>query len=286
MIAACWFTGKDILMQIPVPRKKNLRRSLTYAGAALLILVVTLYLALPVAALFFRIPPETFFAALGNPEVQSALYLSLITTTITLTVVVIVGTPFAYFHTRLDYPGKMIVDTLIDLPLVLPPAVAGVALLVLWGRVGFLGRYFNLFGISIAFTTTAVIMAQIFVASPFYLRQAKSLFAQLDPSYEQTAQTLGASPLRIFTLITVPLTAGGLVSGAVMTFGRALGEFGATIMFAGNLPGVSQTMPLAVYVGMESDFTIGIALSIMLVIISFAIMIAVRLIARKEGFNA
>lgn len=273
-------------MQEPVPKKKNFRRLLTYAGAAILILAVTLYLALPVAALFFRITPEFFFASLGNPQVTAALYLSFFTTTISLAIVIIVGTPFAYFHTRLDYPGKVIVDTLIDLPLVLPPAVAGVALLVLYGRVGFLGRYFNMFGISIAFTTTAVIMAQIFVASPFYLRQAKSLFGQLDPSYEQTARTLGASPLRIFALISVPLTAGGLVSGAVMTFGRALGEFGATIMFAGNLPGVSQTMPLAVYVGMESNFTIGIALSILLVIISFAIMIAVRLIARKEEFHA
>jgi molybdate transport system permease protein len=274
------------LMQIPVPKKRNLRRSLTYVLAAVLILAVTLYLALPVAALFFRIPPDIFFASLSNPEVISALYLSFFTTIITLAIVIVVGTPFAYFHTRLDYPGKVIVDALIDLPLVLPPAVAGVALLVLWGRVGLLGRYFNMFGISIAFTTTAVIMAQIFVASPFYLRQAKSLFSQLDPAYEQTARTLGASPLRIFALITVPLTAGGLVSGAVMTFGRALGEFGATIMFAGNLPGVTQTMPLAVYVGMESNYTIGLAISILLVIISFAIMIAIRLIARKEGFNA
>ncbi len=269
-------------MHQPIPKPKNFRRTLTYTGAAVLILVVTLYLALPVAALFFRITPELFLDSLSNPEVQSALFLSFLTTTISLAVVILVGTPFAYFHTRLDYPGKVIVDTLIDLPLVLPPAVAGVALLVLYGRVGLLGRYFNLFGISLAFTTTAVIMAQIFVASPFYLRQAKSLFAQLDPAYEQTARTLGASPLRIFALITVPLTAGGLVSGVVMTFGRALGEFGATIMFAGNLPGVSQTMPLAVYVGMESNFTIGLAISILLVIISFAIMIAVRLLARRE----
>jgi molybdate transport system permease protein len=142
-----------------------------------------------------------------------------------------------------------------------------------------------MFGISIAFTTLAVIIAQIFVASPFYLRQAKSLFEQLDPAYEQTARTLGASPLRIFALITLPLTASGLVSGAVMTFGRALGEFGATIMFAGNLPGVTQTMPLAVYVGMEGNFTVGLTISILLVVISFAIMIAVRLLSSKGAFH-
>jgi len=261
---------------------ENSRRTLAVIGAAFLIILVTFYLALPVAALFFRITPELFFSSLSDPEVQSALRLSLITSVISLGIVIIVGTPFAYFHSRTAYPGKMIVDTLIDLPLVLPPAVAGVALLVLYGRVGFIGRYLNLFGITLAFTTLAVIMAQIFVASPFYLRQAKSLFEQLDPAYEHTARTLGASPLRIFATITIPLTASGLVSGAVMTFGRALGEFGATIMFAGNLPGVTQTMPLAVYVGMEGNFIVGITISILLVLISFAIMIAVRILASRE----
>jgi molybdate transport system permease protein len=143
-----------------------------------------------------------------------------------------------------------------------------------------------MFGITLAFTTMAVIMAQIFVASPFYLRQAKSLFEQLDPAYEQTARTLGASQVRIFATITLPLTANGLVSGAVMTFGRALGEFGATIMFAGNLPGVTQTMPLAVYVGLEGNFNIGITISILLVLISFAIMIAFRCLATHEVRHA
>ena len=268
-------------------RRKNYRQRLTYLAAGILIAAVTLYLALPILALFLRVTPEMFFTALHDPDVISALWLSLITTSITLAVVILVGTPFAYFHCRYSYPGKVIVDTLIDLPLVLPPAVAGVALLVLYGRVGILGRYFNMFGISIAFTTLAVIMAQIFVASPFYLRQAKSLFEQLDPAYEQTAQTLGASSLRTLALVTLPMTAGGLVSGAVMTFGRALGEFGATIMFAGNLPGVTQTMPLAVYVGMEgSSINVGLTISILLVIISFTIMIIVRLIQKREAGRA
>ncbi|MGA2161150.1 MAG: ABC transporter permease [Methanoregula sp.] len=267
-------------------RPKNYRRTLTYLAAGILISAVTLYLALPILALLIRITPDMFFATLHDPEVVSALWLSLFTTAITLTVVILVGTPFAYFHSRYSYPGKVIVDTLIDLPLVLPPAVAGVALLVLYGRVGILGRYFNMLGISIAFTTLAVIMAQIFVASPFYLRQAKSLFEQLDPAYEQTARTLGASSLRILTQVTLPMTATGLVSGAVMTFGRALGEFGATIMFAGNLPGVTQTMPLAVYVGMEGNINVGLTISILLVIISFGIMIAVRLIQKREAGRA
>jgi molybdate transport system permease protein len=258
------------------------RRIITCIGAAVLIASVTLYLALPVVALFFRTNPDLFFSSLSDPEVKSALILSLSTSFISLGIVILVGTPFAYFHSRSAYPGKIFVDTLIDLPLVLPPAVAGFALLVLYGRVGLLGKYLNLFGITLAFTTIAVIMAQVFVASPFYLRQAKSLFEQLDPAYEQTARTLGASPTRVFAKVVVPLTAGGLVSGAVMTFGRALGEFGATIMFAGNLPGVTQTMPLAVYGAMQGNFNIGITISILLVLISFAIMVAVRLLAKTE----
>jgi len=262
------------------------KRIIARIGATILVASVTLYLALPVAALFLRTTPALFLSTLATPAVFSALFLSLSTSVISLGIVIIVGTPFAYVHCRNDYPGKMIIDTLIDLPLVLPPAVAGLALLVLWGRVGLLGRYFSLYGISIAFTTLAVIMAQIFVASPFYLRQAKSLFEQLDPAYEQTARTLGASPFRIFAFITLPLTVNGLISGAVMTFGRALGEFGATIMFAGNLPGVTQTMPLAVYVGMEGNLALGLTISILLVIISFVIMMAVRILAHREAAHA
>jgi molybdate transport system permease protein len=273
-------------MNPPIIHSGKFQRPLTFTIAAVLIIAVTFYLAVPIVALFFRTTPELFLESLENPEVLSALWLSLFTSVISLVVVLIVGTPFAYFHTRNKYPGKMIVDTLIDLPLVLPPAVAGVALLLLYGRTGLLGKYLSMFGVSVPFTTLAVIMAQIFVASPFYLRQAKSLFEQLDPAYEKTALTLGASPLRIFATITLPLTAGGLVSGAVMTFGRALGEFGATLMFAGNLPGVTQTMPLAVYVGMQGELNVGITVSILLVIISFAVMIAVRLLAKREEKNA
>jgi molybdate transport system permease protein len=252
----------------------------------LLIISVALYLALPVAALFLRTSPEQFVLSLSDPRVMSALWLSLFTTIISLGTVILVGTPFAYVHCRNTYPGKIIVDTIVDLPLVLPPAVAGLALLVLYGRMGLIGKYLNLFGITLAFTTLAVIMAQIFVASPFYLRQAKSLFEQLDPAYEHTARTLGASPLRIFYTIVLPLTANGLFSGAVMTFARALGEFGATIMFAGNLPGVTQTMPLAIYSGLQGDFHIGITIAILLVIISFAIMIVVRILSQKEKTHA
>jgi molybdate transport system permease protein len=269
-------------MTLHSARSRTIRHLCTAAGAAILILVVTLYLALPIIALFFRTTPDLFLASLVDPEVISALTLSLTTSVISLIIIILVGTPFAYVHCRHQYPGKVLVDTIIDLPLVLPPAVAGLALLVLYGRVGLVGKFASLFGFSIAFTTLAVIIAQIFVSSPFYLRQAKSLFDQLDPAYEMTARTLGTSQARVFARVVVPLTAGGLISGAVMTFGRALGEFGATIMFAGNLPGVTQTMPLAVYVSMAGDFNVGLTISILLVLISFAIMIAIRLLASTE----
>ncbi|MFA5332300.1 MAG: ABC transporter permease [Methanoregula sp.] len=273
-------------MKFQMFKTQQFRKKLTYIAAGILIAAVTLYLVLPIISIFLRITPEMFFETLHDQNVISALWLSLFTTAITLIIVICVGTPFAYFHSRYSYPGKVVVDTLIDLPLVLPPAVAGVALLVLYGRVGLLGQYFNMIGIQIAFTTLAVIMAQVFVASPFYLRQAKSLFEQMDPAYEQTSRTLGASSVRTLFLVTLPMTASGLISGAVMTFGRALGEFGATIMFAGNLPGVTQTMPLAVYVGMQGNVNVGLTISILLVIISFTIMIAVRLIQKREENRA
>ena len=140
-------------------------------------------------------------------------------------------------------------------------------------------------GIDISFTTVAVILAQIFVASPFYIRQAKALFEQLDPAYEETAKTLGSSSLRTFLFIILPLCATGLTSGAIMTFARALGEFGATIMFAGNLPGITQTMPLAIYAAMQGDFDVAITISVMLVVISLAIMLTVKLLTEKWRYN-
>lgn len=248
--------------------------------------MVAAYLAFPIVALFFHSNPELFFSSLTEPQVIDALLISLTTSTIAMVVIVLVGTPAAYFHSRMDYPLKSIVDILIDLPLVLPPAVAGLALLLLYGRMGLFGQYLHIFGIDIAFTIIAVIMAQIFVASPFYLRQAKALFRQLDPSYEQTARSLGASPLFVFVTIVLPLTFEGLLSGLVMTFARALGEFGATIMVAGNLPGVTQTMPLAIYGAMQGNFDTAITISILLVLISFGIMAIISILTKRRGLIA
>jgi molybdate transport system permease protein len=266
----------------------GIRASKIYAAviAAGTIVLVTAYLALPVLALFLRTTPEIFLATIQDKAVLDALRLSVITSLAALLVICLIGTPAAYFHARSTYPGKSIVDIFIDLPLVLPPAVAGLALLLLYGRMGLIGRYLSVFGIEVAFTTLAVVMAQIFVASPFYLRQAKGLVEQLDPTYEQTARTLGASPLWILITVVLPLIAEGLLSGAIMTFARALGEFGATIMVSGNLPGVTQTMPLAIYSAMQGNFDVAITISILLVLISFGIMAVIKILTRRRNPHA
>ena len=261
-------------------------RKMALAVAIVSIGLMVSYLALPIIALFFHTSPLLFLSSLQEQQVIDALLISFLTAGIALLVIVLVGTPAAYFHSRLYYPGKRFVEILIDLPLVLPPAVAGLALLLFYGRMGLLGRYLHVVGIDIAFTTIAVVLAQIFVASPFYIRNAKELFGQLDPVYEQTAQTLGASPLRVFATIALPLTINGLVSGMVMTFARAIGEFGATIMVAGNLPGITQTMPLAIYGAMQGDFNVAITISILLVLISFGIMAIISIVTRKRGLLA
>jgi len=243
---------------------------------------VLLYLILPLVALILRSSPENLIESLYSPVVIQALTLSLFTTIITTILILVTGTPAAYIQSRVNYPGKNFVDTCIDLPIVLPPAVAGFALLLMFGRMGLLGKYLYLFDITIPFTTTAVIMAQFFVAAPLYIRQAKALFSQQDKIFEEAARTLGAGNLRVFITITLPLTWLGLLSGAIISFARALGEFGATIMFAGNLPGITQTMPLAIYASMQSDFNAAITLSIILILISLIVMLLVRLISGGE----
>ncbi|MBP1928305.1 molybdate transport system permease protein [Methanolinea mesophila] len=246
-----------------------------------LVILFLLFLTIPVASLFLRITPEAFLESLGNPVVIDALFLSLITATASLGIVILMGTPLAYLNARTNYWGKEVVDTLIDLPIVMPPAVAGIALLMAFGRRGVVGEYFSAFGIQIAFTTLAVVLAQVFVASPFYIRQARASFQAVDRTYEEAGRTLGAGRLRVFFRVTVPIAWAGLVSGAILTFARALGEFGATIMFAGNFQGRTQTMPLAIYTTMQGDLNDALCLSIILVVISFAVILMVKYITRR-----
>lgn len=260
-------------------RKKQI--SLILFG--LIIIITILFFTLPLLSLLLRITPEEFIAAILQPDVKSAIYLSLITASTSTVIIILLGTPMAYLNARVSYPGRNFVETLLDLPIVLPPSVAGLALLVLFGRNGLIGGYLHNIGITIIFTTLAVIIAQVFVAGPLYIRQAKSAFAMVDQVYESAARTLGATPLSTFFRITIPLAWTGLVSGVILGFARAIGEFGATIMVAGNLPGKTQTMPLAIYGLMQSDLTASIALSLVLIAISCIILILIRVLTGRTS---
>jgi len=269
-----------------VTKKLTERPSSASVVVFVLTALVLLFIGLPVASLFLKISPDSFFRELQSSVVVDALKLSLITSTASALLIVAICTPVAYVNARYDYPGKEFVDTVLDLPVVLPPAVAGIALLMAFGRVGVVGQYLNMAGITVGFTTGAVVMAQLFVASPFYMRQAKSSFEDVDLSYENAARTLGASRTATFFYITVPIALNGLISGVITAWARALGEFGATIMFAGNFQGRTQTMPLAIFTTMQSDLDASIALSIILVIVSFVVIISVKILTRRAAVDA
>jgi molybdate transport system permease protein len=255
-------------------------RALLPASAAAFVLLV----AIPVAALLLRTVPGGLLGRyLTDPQVVSALRLSLLTTSVTLLFAIVLGTPLAYVLARKEFPAKQWVDTLIDLPMVLPPAVAGVALLMAFGRRGLVGTWLSGLGVELAFSTAAVVIAQAFVAAPFYVRAARAGFAAVDPVLEGVSRTLGLSPMRTFWRVTVPLALPALLGGAVMSWARALGEFGATIMFAGNFVGRTQTMPLAVYQALESDLNVSLTLSTILVVVSFAVLLLFRAAVRR-GF--
>jgi molybdate transport system permease protein len=256
------------------------------AGLALLIFLAMSFLALPVASLFLKSPLDTVLRSLYSPMVADALKLSLSTSAVSTMIVVLLGTPLAYVNARFRYPGKEIADSLIDLPVIMPPAVAGIALLMAFGRMGVVGQHLNAIGISIAFTTLAVIIAQIFVSSPFYIRQARTSFEDVDLSIENAARTLGASRAYTFFHLILPIAYSGLVSGAIMAFARSLGEFGATIMFAGNFQGRTQTMPLAIYTAMQGDLDAALCLAIILVIISFLVIFLIKTLTRRMYKNA
>ena len=247
--------------------------------------VLLVFLLVPLAAIFIRAWPEGAFGdALRDPIVREALILSLTTTAVTLALVVLIGLPVAYLLARYQFRGRDALDTLIDLPMVLPPAVAGVALLMAFGRRGVFGPFLSdTFGIELPFTTAAVIIAQTFVAMPFFVNAAQAGFESVDRDIEEAAR-LDGSGLRVFWSITIPLAFPALLSGAVMSWARALGEFGATIMFAGNFIGRTQTMPLAVYQTLEGgDLDAALALSAILVVTSFAVLIVFKWLARRAA---
>lgn len=237
---------------------------------------LVLFLLVPTAGLLLRVPPGDVVSAFLDPQSAQAVSLSILTTLTTVLLTILFGTPLAYLIARKEFPGKRALDAFIDLPIVLPPSVAGIALLVTFGRRGLAGPALSAMGIEIPFTSAAVVLAQIFVSSPFYVKTLAVAFASVDRDLEQAAAIDGATGWQVFRQVTFPLSIRGALGGAIMTWARALGEFGATILFAGNFPGRTQTMPLAIYIGFELDMRVALSLSAILLVTSFAVLALVK----------
>jgi molybdate transport system permease protein len=249
----------------------SLRRALLVAATLAAAAVALAFLVLPVAAIFLRVPPGRLLHQLSSPVVTDALIVSAKTSLIAQVLILLFGTPLAYLVATQRFRGRSLVVTLIELPLVLPPAVAGLGLLALFGRSGLLGT-------SIPFTQTAVVLAVAFVASPLYVRQAIAAFEAVDADVVAASRTLGAGPVRTFFRVVLPLARGGLAAGEALAFARGLGEFGATIMFAGSLQAVTQTLPLAIYQEFGLDFDTALAMGALLVVVSAALLVILKLV--------
>jgi molybdate transport system permease protein len=255
-----------------------IHRRLFTAGLALAAAVALVFLLLPLVAIFLRVPPGELFAQLGSDVALDAIVVTLKANTIAQALILLIGTPTAYLIASRGFRGRDLFVTLVELPLVLPPAVAGIGLLAVFGRLGLLGSTFDVLGITISFTQTAVVLAVTYVACPFYLRQAIASFEALDHALLDASRTLGAGPARTFLRIALPLAGKGLAAGAALSFARGIGEFGATIMFAGSLQGVTQTLSLAIYAQFDLNFDVALALGALLVIVSALILLTVKLI--------
>jgi molybdate transport system permease protein len=247
-------------------------------GITALAALFALFLALPILTLVVRaIVDGSLQVAIGSPVVLEALWLSLVTTAVALVVTVTLGLPLAFTLARRRFRGKGLIEAVVDLPIVLPPSVAGLALLLVFGRRGLLTAPFDVLGFSVPFTTVAVVIAQVFVSAPFFIRSARTGFSGVDRDLEDAARMDGASERQLFRSITVPLAGAALAAGLVMSWARALGEFGATIMFAGNVEGRTQTLPLVVYSEFQGgDLDASIAASAILVLAAFGVLVAVR----------
>jgi molybdate transport system permease protein len=237
-----------------------------------------LFLTLPIVAIFVDSSPGELLDSLGQPQARDALWLSLRTSAASIAIILAAGTPAAYLLATRSFRGKALLVTLIELPLVLPPAVAGIALLASVGPSGILGGAIEAAGIELSLTTAGVVVALTFVASPFYMRQAMAAFAAVDRSLLDASRTLGASEARGFLRVMIPVALPGLAAGTALALGRALGEFGATLMFAGSFQGITQTVPLAIYNQFSTDLDAALALSAVLVAVSAAILLSVKLV--------
>jgi molybdate transport system permease protein len=240
---------------------------------------VVAFFLLPVVAIFTRVPPGELVDQLSNEVVRDALRVTLETNLVALAFILLLGTPAAYLIATRSFRGRALVLTLIELPLVLPPAVAGIGLLAAFGRTGLLGDELEALGVSVSFTRTAVMLAVAFVAGPFYVRPAIAAFESVDSTLLGAARTLGAGPGRTFVRVALPLASAGLGAGAALAFARGLGEFGATIMFAGSLQGVTQTLSLAIYQEFDLNFDAALAISALLVLVSGVLLLSVKVIA-------
>jgi molybdate transport system permease protein len=243
-----------------------------FAAAA----VALAFLLLPIVAIFARVSPGTLVAQLSRPAVTDALLVSLKANAIAQAFVLLFGTPLAYVLATRRFPGRSLGIVLVELPLVLPPAVAGIGLIAAFGRLGLLGGTLDAFGIRLGLTQAAVVIAVAYVSSPFYIRQAIAVFEGVDEDLVAAARTLGAGRGRTFFRVVLPLSRRGVAAGEALAFARGLGEFGATIMFAGSLQGVTQTLPLAIYQEFALDFTTALAMSAILVVVSGALLVALR----------
>ncbi|MFE1166775.1 ABC transporter permease [Nocardiopsis sp. NPDC058789] len=236
-----------------------------------------LFLVLPFAGMLVRAPWPTMGARVTDPTVLAALWLSLSTATVATVVSLLLGVPLAWLLARTEFPGRRFVRALVTVPLVIPPVVGGVALLLVLGRNGLVGRYLDAwFGLTLPFTPAAVVIAQVFVAMPFLVISVEGALRGADRRYEEAAATLGADRVTVFTRVTLPMVLPGIGAGAVLCWARALGEFGATITFAGNFPGATQTMPLAVYMAMQRDPEAAIVLSLVLLLVSLVVLATLR----------
>ena len=255
--------------------------TLASRAAVAALAVLAGFISLPILSLLLWTVNENSWRAMATPEAGAALLLSIRTTSISLLIIVSVGTPAAYVLARKDFRGKRLVDSLIDIPAVLPPSAAGIALLLTFGRFGLAGKYLEAFGIQITFTTAAVVIAEVFVAAHFYVRQATVGFSQVRRDVEEAARVDGAGSIGVFTKVTVPLASPALVAGAVMAWARALGEFGATVVFAGSFQGVTQTIPLAIFAEFQSNLDAAVALSVLVLGFAFTVILVVRFLTAR-----
>jgi molybdate transport system permease protein len=254
-----------------------IRRALAGAGLFAAAAVALGFLLLPIVAIFARVSPGQLVAQLSRPVVTDALLVSLKTSAIAQALVLLLGTPAAYLLATRRFRGRSLAVVLVELPLVLPPAVAGIGLIAAFGRLGLLGGTLDALGVQLGLTQAAVVIAVAYVASPFYVRQAIAAFEAVDPNLVAASRTLGAGRARTFFRVVLPLARRGLAAGEALSFARGLGEFGATIMFAGSLQGVTETLPVAIYQEFNRNFTTALAMSALLVVVSGALLVALRL---------